>query len=451
MAETKNMTAGKPVKLLVGFALPIMVGNAFQLLYSVADSAVVGRLLGVTAFAAVGGTGFYYWLAFSVTLGLTQGFGTLLAQRFGADDLPGFRKTIAMALLLACALGATLSCAFALVAKPVLVMLNTPSDIIDDAALYLHIILGAGVVTFVYNTSAAVLRAAGDSKTPLYAMIFASGINIVLDIAFVLAVPTIAAVAVATVIAQVFACGFCLRAIMKTDVLRLTRRDWAVDTDSMKALLGLGGPIAFRDFVIALGSLPVQYVINGYGAVFVAGVAAPKKLYGFLNIIGDGMEGAAAVFVAQNFGAGLFDRIKSGVRTAAGVMLAGSAVIAVGLFIFGRGILGFMLTGNDAAAAIDIAVGQLNVMAVCLPTLYLLCLYRAVIQGMGNSVVPMAAGFVELALRIAAALVLPGYIGARGVYFVEVAGWPVCAVMLYIAYHAVYRRKSGQAKLRGGA
>ncbi len=447
---SKQMTEGKPLGLLVRFAIPLMMSNAFQLIYNVADGAVIGRLIGVSAFAAVSAGGFLYWFVLSTILGFAQGFGAIFAQRFGAKDEDGLRKAIVAASFLTLVLGVCFTAAGVLLARPILVLLNTPADILDDTVLYVGILLAGILVTFTYNLFGTLFRAIGDAKTPLVAMIFSCLINIALDIILVLITPWgVGAVALATVLAQLFACAFCFRKALKFAPFR--EANWRkIDWPMARELLRMGGPIGLQNSVTSLGGAVVQYVVNGYGTLFVAGIAAPKKLYGIMTIIGDAIEGAIATFVAQNYGAGKLDRIKSGVLSAVKVLMISTAVIAVVLFFFGRQVLGLLISGDTAevGAVLDVAVRQLNIMLLLLPFLFLLTSFRASIQGMGNSLIPMLSGFAELIVRSSSALFLPALIGEWGVYFAESLGWPVLCIGLGITLVAVYRRRAAAERAR---
>lgn len=441
---TKNMTEGKPFGLLIRFALPIMAANILQLFYNMTDSIVVGRMIGVEAFASVSAAGFFYSLVLMVVIGFSQGFGVLMAQRFGAKDYGGLRRAFSTALILSLIFGAVLSAICVAIVNPVLAAMNTPPEIIGGTAAYLRVMFAGLIVTFVYNAFGAFFRATGDSKTPVYALVLACSLNVVLDILLVKFTPLgVAAVAVATIIAQIFSCSFCAWRFRKLPEDVSAKSDARFDTASAKELLRIGGPVGLRNLIIFMGSVVVQYYINGYGTVFIAGIAASKNLYAFLNIVGVGMDAAIATYVAQNYGAGRLDRIEDGVKTARRIALSGVAVIMVLGFIFGRLLLGLYITGESALVTdvMYVAMRELHIMLVCLPTLYMLVLYRSSLQGLGNSFIPMISGFVELVARVLSVTVLPLFIGQWGVYLAETISWPFAALMVYFSYKAVFRRK----------
>lgn len=448
---TMDMTEGKPLRLIVSFALPLLLSHIFQQLYNVIDSVVVGRLIGVNAFAAVGATGPFYWLVVSVVLGFTQGFGILFAQRFGAKDDAGLRRAVAQSILLSAALGAAMTVLCLVLIRPVLMLLNTPAEILADACVYLNWVLSAAPLCFAYNTAAAILRALGNSRTPLVAIVLASIANIALDLFFVgMLRMGIEGVAAATVIAMLCSLTYSLYMLRRVTLVRVQKADFTDSDHTLWKLMRLGAPLALRNAVIGIGGLTIQYVVNGYGKLFVAGVAAAGKYFGVMNLIGSSMDGALAVFVGQNFGAARLDRIKVGVRTALRIVIFSAIVIAVLTVAFGRGMIGLFITADVPETGMINQIGYNNLLAIsfCLPPLYLLYISRSALQGMGNSFIPLLSGFMELALRMLCVLLLPARIGVWGIYFADGVGWIGAAILLYCSYCVVYRRSVKSAFVR---
>ena len=241
MARVKDMTKGSPLKLILGFALPLMFGNIFQQLYSMVDTIVVGRVVGVEALASVGAASWLDWLVLGIVMGMTQGFGILMAQRFGAEDREGLRRSITMSVYLSVIMAVVFTIVSLLITRPLLELLQTPDNTIDGAERYIRIIFSGIAIIVTYNMLSNVLRALGDSRTPLYAMITASLVNIGLDILFVAVFNMgIAGVAIATLIAQVCACVYCFIGIRKISFLRLAKEDWRLDKGVIRRLLALG-------------------------------------------------------------------------------------------------------------------------------------------------------------------------------------------------------------------
>ncbi|MDR0784838.1 MAG: MATE family efflux transporter [Treponema sp.] len=439
------MTEGAPFGLLIRFSIPIMLTDIIQQIYTIADSVIVGRLIGVNAFAAVSAAGSFYWLILVILFGFSHGFGVLIAQAFGSKNHTELRRICALALWLTVVGGVILAIICLIFVKPVLTLMQTPIDILDDAVIYLSTLLCGLLWTFLNSVLFSIFRSLGDSKTPLYTFVVCSILNIILDILLVIYTPMgVAAAALATVFTQMLSVVFCLWYLIKYTEIRFDRQDFRMRASIVKELLRLGAPLGLRDCISAVGGIVIQYFINGYGTLFIAGVAAAKKLYSILFIIGGGVDGAIAVFTAQNYGAGRFDRIKKGVLTARRIMIAGLLVIIPLMLMFGRKILGLFILDADERlnAVLDIAVNQLQVCLILLPALYMLFLYRSALQGMGNSFTPMLSGIMEAGLRILGVLILPLFFGEWGVYIAEPLGWPAMAIQLYISYILVYKQKN---------
>ena len=441
--RTLDMTAGKPASLILSFALPLMLGNVFQQLYTVVDTAVVGKALGVRALAALGAADWLNWLMLSMVQGLTQGFAILMAQAFGARQMDKLRLSIGASGILA-ATGAVILLALGqLLVVPVLTLLKTPGDIMPGSVLYLRVMFGGIPIVMAYNLFACILRSLGDGKTPLYAMVVASIVNIGLDLLFVLVFHWgIAGAAVATLVAQVCAAALCLLQLGKLSELRLSRQDFKPDGKLLWRLLKLGSPMAMQNAIISIGGMIVQAVVNGFGVVFIAGITATNKLYGILEIAALSYGYAMITYTGQNLGAGNIARIRSGTRAALGISLVTSGIIAAVMIGFGKWIVGCFISGTpqEIQEATGIAYRYLTVMSLCLPVLYVLHVFRSCIQGAGDTVLPMVSGVAEFVMRTAAALILPVIIGAEGIYFAEVLAWLGADLILVPSYYAVMKR-----------
>lgn len=438
MSQTvRKMTEGHPVHLMIVFALPLMAGNIFQQMYTILDTIVVGRFLGVEALAAVGAADWLNWMVLSSIVGFAQGFSIPIAQSFGAKDYEGLRKTLGASVIL----GAVLSILLLMVGQgitvPVLHLLETPDSILGMAVEYLRSLFWGIPVVMAYNIASAVLRSLGNSRTPLYAMIIASIINVVLDVVFVTVFHWgVRGAAIATVMAQFFAFLFCLAALRRIDFLSMSRKDFREGRTQFGKLLKLGSPLAFQNAIISIGGLVVQYVVNGFGVLFVAGFTATNKMYGILESAAISYGYAVTTYTGQNLGAGEYGRIKSGVRQAAVLAVITSAVISLLMFLFGRAILSLFISGTpeEVQQVLGIAYRYLMVMAAVLSVLYLLYVYRSALQGLGDTLLPMVSGIIELLMRISAALLLPRFIGQSGIYYAEVAAWTGAAIFLIISY-----------------
>ncbi len=435
--HVKNMTTGKPGKLILAFSLSLVAGNVFQQLYTVVDTMVVGKYLGVSALAALGASDWLNWLMLGVIQGLTQGFGIRMAQEFGAGRMEELKKSVGSAAVLSMLSAVVLVAAGQLFARPVLTLLQTPQEIIGYSLLYLRIMFAGVPIVMLYNLLACILRSMGDSRTPLNAMIVASVINIVLDYLFVLGFEWgIAGAAAATLIAQAVSGVFCFYHIKKIAFLKLSRTDFHLQRELCAKLFMLGLPMAFQNGIIAIGGMIVQFVVNRYGVIFIAGFTATNKLYGLLEIAGTSYGYAMVTYVGQNLGAGRYDRIKSGMRAAMGIAMATSAFIAVCMLVFGKYLLGLFISGTPEVVeqTMRIAYFYLAVMSVCLPVLYVLHVTRSALQGMGNTILPMMSGVAEFVMRTLSVIFLPMLLGEAGIFFAEIAAWLGADVVLVISY-----------------
>ena len=451
MARTRQMTEGRPAVLIFTFALPLMIGNVFQQLYTVVDTMVVGKALGVHALAALGAADWLNWMMLGIIQGLTQGFGILMAQHFGAGRTEELQKAIGNSAVLALLSSFLLLVLGQLAAGPVLLLLQTPSDIMENALLYLRIMYLGIPVVMAYNLSATILRSLGDGRTPLYAMIVAAIVNICLDLLFVLGFGLgIGGAAAATLIAQMVSCIFCFYHIRRIELLAMTRSDLQLQKGLSLHLLFLGAPMAFQNAVIAFGGMIVQFVVNGFGVIFIAGFTATNKLYGVLEVAATSYGYAMVTYTGQNLGAGRIERIREGMRAALLISLITSVLIAACMLLGGQAILACFISGTpqEFEQTMQVAYFYLAVMSVCLPILYILHVIRSVIQGMGNTVLPMVSGIVEFFMRAATAVLLPRLIGETGIFYAEITAWIGAVVILTVSYAVVLRRVCSDAGVR---
>ena len=443
--HTKNLTQGKPLPLIISFAIPLMVGNIFQQMYTVVDTMVVGKALHVQALAALGASDWLNWLMLGLVQGITHGFGILMAQEFGAQRIEDLKKTVGVSVVLSAISAVVLTIAGQIAVEPILRLLQTPETIIGDTLLYLRIMfMGLPIVT-AYNLLATILRSLGDGKTPLYAMIAASITNIGLDLLFVLVFHWgIAGAAAATLIAQVVSSIYCLYYVRKISFLNLTKAHFSMRGNLPRRLMGLGSPVAFQNAIIAVGGMIVQSVVNGCGVVFIGGFTATNKLYGLLEMAAVSYGYAVLTFTGQNLGAGKIHRIKEGMKAALVVAMITSCVIAGAMILFGKYILSMFLSGSpqEVEAAMEVAYQYLFTMSVCLPVLYILHVVRSAIQGMGDTVRPMISGVAEFVMRTVGALTLPLLVGNAGVFFAEVSAWLGADIILIPSYFIAMKKAS---------
>lgn len=443
MTETQNMTSGKPGKLIFFFALPLIIGNLFQQLYTVADTMIVGQVLGVDSIAAVGSTEWTIWLVLGMIQGFTQGFSIWMAQEFGARRPDRLRHVVVNATVLSAVIAVLILAIGQICAAPVLHILHTNDLVYVDAIRYMRTMFWGIPITMAYNLFAAILRALGDGKTPLRAMICAAVANIGLDLLFVAVLGFgVASAAAATVLAQLLAGAFCLQKILRIEILKFTRKDLVLQRKSFSRLLILGFPMAFQNLVISVGGMIVQSVVNGFGVSFIAGFTATNKLYGLLEVAATSYGFSMTTYTGQNFGAGKPERIRQGYRIAMGIAILTSVLIMAAMIFGGRAILSCFISGDTKTVSNTLAIAYhyLFIMSVCLPILYYLHVTRSCIQGMGNTILPMVSGISEFIMRAGAALLLPLAFGREGIFYAEILAWSGASVVLCFSFIYCIRR-----------
>lgn len=439
----KDMTVGNPIKLLIGFTIPLLIGNIFQQLYSMVDTIIVGQVIGKDALGAVGVTGTISFLVLGFVLGITVGFSVIISQRFGAKDEEGLRKAVAMSVLLSVIISAVLTVVSVHYAKPLLILMKTSEDLLPGAVEYITVIYWGISATMCYNLLSAILRALGDSRTPLYILIISSILNIILD--YVLMVPLhmgIAGAALATVIAQAISCVCCFIYIVKRfPILHLKRSDWKIDLQLCGHLIGLGLPAALQYSVTAIGGMFVQSTINVLGVDAVVAYTAANKVeqLAIQPMVSFGI--AMGAYAGQNLGAGKFDRISEGIRKC--ILLSMSFCIGFGviIYVFGRNLASlFMKKEEMTDLVLDYAVDYLHLASLFFCVLGLLFIYRNALQGLGNSIVPFFAGAMELVMRIVIASTLSHRIGFVGICWASPMAWVGATVLLIISYYIYFRK-----------
>lgn len=436
--NSRDMTVGRPGRLLLGFALPLMLGNICQQLYMVVDTAIVGRGVGVDALAALGCVDWFNWMVFGIAQGLSHGFSVLMAQKFGQKDLPGLRQTAAQSALLSGFIAVGFIILFQLTLPLILRLLQVPTELQSLSALYTRILIAGALPMFFFNYCSGVLRAIGDSKTPLKAMLIASVINMALDSVAVFVLGWgIAGAAGATVFSQCVSGAICARQIWKNSQLHFGWENMKPDRFLCRSLLAMGAPIAGKNIIISVGGMTIQAVVNGFAMSFIAGFTATGKLYGVLEVAALSYGYAVSTYVGQNYGAEQFARIRRGVRSACGLAVATSLLVAAVMIGFGRHITMLFISPEDpllAAAAGQVAYDYLFCMAVFLPVLYLLFVFQSALQGIGDTRSTINFGMVEFSLRVGLALLvlITGF--QYGIFAAEVLSWTGSAVYLFLRY-----------------
>lgn len=431
----KDMTKGAPLKLIISFAVPMILGNIFQQLYSVVDSLVLGRGVGVNALAAVGATGMVTWFILGFTRGMTHGYSIWISQMFGAGDEDGTKKAIshgAWLTLFGSVIIMVLSLAFA---SNLLKALNTPEDIYADALLYLQIILIGSVADAAYMYGSRALSALGDSMSPFIFVIISTIINIVLDLLFVVVFGWgVAGAAIATVISQVISALLCLIAMRRIKYFHISRSQWKIDSYVMGRMIRLGLPVGIMNSVTAIGGMLLQGIVNTMGSITVAAQTIGCRIVSIIETPTNILGSALGTFVGQNAGAKKFDRVREGTHKTLFVGFGISAVIAATMLLFGKQISSVFFADTQAAV-IDLAYQYIAVCGTMIFALGVLFTYRYALQGMGETRMPLISGVLELALRLAVAFFLPESLGFWRICFAEVSAWVGAGLLLMITFY----------------
>lgn len=434
------LTEGSPARLIWQFALPLLAGNVFQQMYAFVDTLLVGRFLGVEALAAVGCTGGLMFLLMGFVLGTATGLSLYTGQRYGARDLAGVRKSAAACFLLALLIGAMVALTSVLLARPVLLLMRTPPEILDDAVTFISIIGANAPFLMLFSMQANLIRALGDSRTPTCMLAFGLTLNILFEPLFLLGLELgVPGAALATAASQVVANVISLLYLRRrVPILWPRREDLTPSRALLLAHLRLGLPMGFQGSVIALGAILLQVPLNQLGAVAVAAYSAAQKVdtIGVMPMMSFGM--AMAAYTAQNYGARRLDRIRAGVRAC--ILMSGAFSIAVGLVMYvGGGALIALFVPPEETQVIAYGHLYLTVNGACYFLLSLLFIFRFTLQGLGESMSPTAAGFMELFMRAGAAFFLIDRCGYLGACLANPLAWAGACLPLAISYFWVRR------------
>ncbi|MCI5954463.1 MAG: MATE family efflux transporter [Lachnospiraceae bacterium] len=434
----KDMTKGSPMKLILGFSIPLLFGFLFQQFYSMVDTVIVGRFLGKENLAAVGATGAVNFLIIGFCMGVCSGFSIPISHKFGAGDYSGLRKVVANCIWLTVAFAVVMTVLTTSLCRPILVVMKTPANILDAAYSYIWMIFLGIPVTFLYNMTSGVIRALGDSKTPVIFLVMSSFINIGLDLFFIVNLQWgVQGAAWATVISQGIS-GLCclLFMIRKFEILRIRRDEWAPNRHLMGSLCGMGIPMGLQYSITAIGSVILQSATNTLGSDAVAAVTAAGRIGGFLACPFDAMGSTMATYGGQNVGAGKLDRIGQGLKSCI-FLGAGYSVIALCISIFfGRPLATLFLDASEMAIINNVRFFMIITTSFYFP-LALVNIIRFMIQGVGFPTFAILAGVFEMLARALAGFVLVPAIGFTGSCLGSPIAWVFADAFLIPAYFHV--------------
>ena len=441
MAAEKDMTVGDPQKIILNFTIPVFIGNVFQQVYSMADTVIVGKFVGTKALAAVGATGTINFLILGFLLGLTAGFTVLTAQKFGAGDMESMRKTVGNAAILSFIVAVAMTLVSMLGMRWLLTFMNTPEDIFDDAYTYIMIICGGIFTQVLYNLLSSILRALGNSKTPLYFLLLSAGLNIVLDLVLIIYFHMgVAGAAYATVISQGVSGFLCLIFIIKkVPVLHMEKGEFRLEKNLSIQQLKVGFPMALQYSITAIGTMMVQSALNMLGSIAVAAFTAANKIENLLTQAFVAQGVTMATYCAQNMGAGRPDRIRKGFRAAdmQGFLYGIGAGI---FFIFAGKYLTYLFLSENVEEVIGNVEIYLRCIGIFMIPLAIVNIYRNGIQGMGYGFLPMTAGIAELAGRGLTAVVASHYKSYLGICLASPVAWIFASALLLVMYFGIMNK-----------
>ena len=441
---TKDMTTGSSMKLILGFAVPLLMGMLFQQVYSLVDTIIVGRFLGVNALAAVGATGSINFLIIGFCLGLCNGFALPVAQRFGAKDYDGLRKYVGNSAVLSVIVGGTITVFTVVFCRNILQIMDTPADIIDLSYNYIVVIFAGIPATLLYNILSSHLRSLGDSVTPVAFLILSACLNIGLDLLFIVTFHWgVFGASFATVLSQLVSGVLCLFfIIIRFDILHLKRDDWRLDPAYVRNLLVMGLPMGFQYSITAIGSVILQAAVNSLGSIAVASMTAASKISMFVVCPFDALGSTMATYGGQNVGAGKLERLGKGLRSAVILGAIYSAVIFVVVYFFGENMIQIFLspTEENAATVLVWAKEFLVINAAFYFPLALVNIVRFLIQGMGFSGFAVFAGVFEMVARTIVGLFLVPVFGFVAACFASPLAWIFADAFLIPAFFFCRKR-----------
>lgn len=440
----QDLTTGRPAKVILVYSLPIILGNVFQQIYNLVDIVIVGRCIGFQALAGVGATGGLNFLVLGFAMGITSGLGIMIAQFFGARDMVRMRQSIGTSLIICVGLSALLT-TVALVCLPwMLHFLNTPDSIYQYSYNYISVIFGGLIASVAYNMVSCILRALGDSRTPLYFLLFSSALNVGLDL---LCIATfgwgVHGAALATVFAQMLSAILCFAwAFRKYPEIRLHLEDFRTSWRFIWDHLAIGLPMALQFSITAVGVVILQGALNLFPDTYIAGFSAASKVQNLGSTVGVSFGVSMANYAGQNYGAGRIDRVRSGVRATIFLTLCVCTVASLILWFFATPLTSMFLDDGSLADAGDrvseifyAARLYLHISAIFFPFLYLIFVYRNALQGVGQTFWPLMAGVLELVIRVGASLTFPKFYGYPAIPMVDVMSWFGACLWLAVSYY----------------
>lgn len=429
----KKLTEGKPIKVILLFTVPLLVGQIFQLFYSLVDTRIVGELLGEKALAAVGSTTVLSDLFVFFMFGVTNGFAIVTAACFGAKDMVNVRKSISGTLILGGGMSIIISAFCLIFINQILRFLKVEEGIFSDAKAYISVILGGILISALYNVCASTMRAVGDSITPLIFLIISAFLNIILDYTFIKYTPLgVAGASIATVLSQLISAILCIFYIFrKYPELIPSGDELKLDKNIVSRQIPAGMSMGFMNSFISVGTLCLQTQINSFGSDIIVSHTASRKLFSLTSLPFFVLATALSNFSAQNMGAGKKDRIKEGLRDTTLFSYGWSALMIIAIHFF-TGALVKQIIGIDNPVIIETSEKYMRFASYFFPILAMVCLFRNTMQGFGDSVTPIVSSLLELAVKLLIAFILCPLIAYTGVILCEPLAWCIMVIPLII-------------------
>ena len=440
-SKTIDMTSGGVIGHIVEFAIPMLIGNLFQQLYNLVDSVIVGRYVGAEALASVGATASVTFLFFALCNGIGNGGGIIASQKFGYGNTTGVKRTISNTAYVMFIMAVAVGIIAYILTEPLLVFLDTPANILPDSIIYMHLNCIGLIFVALYNYASSMLRALGDSRTPLYCLILSCILNAGLDIFFVYSLGLgVFGAALATVISQFTAGASCLVfAICTNEYFKLGREDLRPDKEITIATIRLGVPLSLQFSLIAISCMALQRVVNGYGAVAVAAFTATSRVEQVIHQPYQTLGASMSTFTGQNFGAGKYDRVKEGLRKGINIMI-GFSLLMLPVMQFGsRAIVRIFVEDADV---IEMGAKALQISSFFYAALGTIYVVRGVLTGVGDGVFALQNGIVEVIGRFIfpVALTMIPVLGVWGIWWSVAATWMISAITAFIRYRHYGKR-----------
>ena len=437
-----DMTVGDPVKHIIFFALPTLIGNLFQQVYNIADSIIVGRIVGADALAAVGATFTVTFLFFALCNGIGSGGGILVSQYYGAHDDDRVRNCIVNTGIIMLVVPLFFGIVGFVSAPALMRILETPSDILLDSVMYIRYMCVGLLFVAMYNYLAAMIRALGDSRTPLYSLIFSTFLNVGLDILFVYNLQMgIKGAAIATIIAQFAAAvGCAIYAYIVNPYFRIRRKDWHISKDMIIKVMRLGVPMSLQFGLIAISSMAVQRIVNSYGTVMVAAFTATSRIEQVIHQPFGTLGTSLATFCGQNYGAKKYDRVYSGYKKGFIIMAVLAIVMITTMQLFGGKLTGLFVTTPEVVAEGARGLRITSLFYIPLGGIYVI---RGVLTGVGDGLFALSNGIVEIVGRFTIPYLMTVYMGMgrTGIWVSTGVVWVISFVFAWIRYYTYLHKR----------